>query len=104
SSGARFLLADQVGLGKTIQLSVSALLMSLLGDKPILVLVPKPLVGQWQRELKTLLEIESASWNGSVWCDADGNEFRCKGADSIKRCPRRFGIVSTGLITRRSSQ
>lgn len=100
--GARLLLADQVGLGKTVQLAMSAKLMALLGDKPILILVPKPLVGQWQRELQSLLEIESASWNGSVWCDVEGNEFRGRGADDIRRCPRRFGVVSTGLITRRS--
>ena len=36
-----FLLADQVGLGKTIQLAMSAKLMALYGDAPILIIVPK---------------------------------------------------------------
>lgn len=40
--GARLLLADMVGLGKTIQLAMSAKLMALYGDKPILIIVPKP--------------------------------------------------------------
>ncbi|HSW36094.1 MAG TPA: phospholipase D-like domain-containing protein, partial [Candidatus Limnocylindrales bacterium] len=34
--GARFVLADQVGLGKTIQLALSAQLMALWGNKPVL--------------------------------------------------------------------
>jgi hypothetical protein len=33
---ARFVLADQVGLGKTVQLALAALLMALTGDKPVL--------------------------------------------------------------------
>jgi len=49
--GARFVLADQVGLGKTIQLAMAAELMALVGDKPVLVLAPKTLVWQWQDEL-----------------------------------------------------
>ncbi|NCU28042.1 helicase SNF2, partial [Candidatus Nomurabacteria bacterium] len=53
--GARFLLADQVGLGKTLQLAMSAKLMALYGSKPILIVVPKTLVWQWQDEMKTLL-------------------------------------------------
>jgi hypothetical protein len=43
--GARFVLADMVGLGKTIQLALSAMLMALEGDKPILVIVPRRLFG-----------------------------------------------------------
>ena len=47
SHGARYILADQVGLGKTIQLAMSAQLMALYGDKPVLVIVPKTLLWQW---------------------------------------------------------
>ena len=53
--GARFVLADQVGLGKTLQLAMAAQLMALVGDRPVLVLAPKSLVWQWQGELDTLL-------------------------------------------------
>jgi hypothetical protein len=34
NGGARYLLADQVGLGKTVQLALAAKLMALFGDKP----------------------------------------------------------------------
>jgi SNF2 family DNA or RNA helicase len=44
SYGARYILADQVGLGKTIQLALSAQLMALGGSKPILIIVPKTLI------------------------------------------------------------
>ena len=46
--GARYVLADPVGLGKTLQLAVSAQLMALYGDKPVLIIVPKTLMKQWQ--------------------------------------------------------
>lgn len=58
--GARFLLTDQVGLGKTVQLAMSAKLMALYGDKPVLIIVPKTLIFQWQEELHTLLDMPTA--------------------------------------------
>ena len=97
--GARYILADQVGLGKTVQLAVSGLLMALHGDKPVLVIAPKPLVLQWQGELRNLVGIPSAIWNGRQWSDENGLEYPSKGAESIKNCPRRIGIISQGLIT-----
>ena len=96
--GARFVLADQVGLGKTIQLAMAAQLMALAGDKPVLVLAPKPLIWQWQSELRTLLDMPSAVWNGSNWVDENQIEYPSVGPESIRECPRRVGIVSTGLI------
>ena len=100
--GARFVLADQVGLGKTLQLAMAAQLMALVGDKPVLVLAPKPLLQQWQDELDTLLGLPSAAWNGRQWLDERGIEHPATGDDAIRRCPRRVGIVSTGLVTRGS--
>ncbi len=100
--GARFVLADQVGLGKTLQLAMAAQLMALVGERPVLVLAPKSLVGQWQGELDTLLGLPSAVWDGRQWVDERGIEHPGAGAESIRRCPRRIGIVSTGLITRGS--
>ena len=96
--GARFVLADQVGLGKTLQLAMAAQLMALSGDGPVLVLAPKPLLRQWQDELDTLLGLPSAIWDGGRWMDEHGIEHPGAGAESIRRCPRRVGIVSTGLI------
>ena len=100
--GARFVLADEVGLGKTLQLAMAAQLMALIGEKPILVLAPKPLVWQWQDELETLLGLPSAVWNGRGWVDEHGIEHPGGSVETIRQCPRRIGIVSTGLITRGS--
>ena len=100
--GARFVLADQVGLGKTLQLAMAAQLMALVGERPVLVLAPKSLVGQWQGELDTLLGLPSAVWDGRQWVDERGVEHPGAGPESIRRCPRRIGIVSTGLISRGS--
>lgn len=97
--GARFILADQVGLGKTVQLALSAMLMVLHGKKPALVIVPKPLTMQWQDELRDLLGVPSAVWNGREWVDEQGIEYPSTGPESIKKCPRRIGIMSQGLIT-----
>lgn len=100
--GARFVLADQVGLGKTLQLAMAAQLMALVGNKPVLVLAPRPLIWQWQDELLNLLDMPSSVWDGSQWIDHNGIEHPSVGAESIRDCPTRVGIVSTGLITRRS--
>ncbi|HCB13893.1 MAG TPA: helicase SNF2, partial [Gammaproteobacteria bacterium] len=95
---ARFVLADQVGLGKTVQLALAALLMALTGDRPVLILVPKPLMMQWQDELRDLLGIPSAMWLGSAWRDEQGIEHPVIGPEGVRRCPRRFGIVSQSLV------
>jgi superfamily II DNA or RNA helicase len=100
--GARYVLADQVGLGKTIQLAMSAQLMALYGDKPVLIIVPKTLIWQWQDEMNTLLDMPSAAWNGKVWVDENGFEYPNKGIEDIKKCPRRVGIISQGLIVSKS--
>ncbi len=100
--GARFLLADQVGLGKTVQLAMSAKLMALYGDKPILIIVPKTLVFQWQDELQTLLDMPSAVWTGHGWQDETGYFYQAESARSILKCPRRVGIISQGLVSRRT--
>jgi superfamily II DNA or RNA helicase len=93
--GARFVLADQVGLGKTIQLAMAAELMVLTGNKPVLILTPKALVWQWQDELKELLDMPSAVWTGKQWVDENEIEYPAIGPQSIRQCPRRVGIVPT---------
>ena len=99
---ARYVLADQVGLGKTLQLAMSALLIALTGERPILVICPKTLTWQWPGELRDLIEFPSAVWNGKQWVDENGIEYPLQGAEGIRKCPRRVGIISSGLITRRS--
>jgi len=99
---ARFVLADQVGLGKTVQLAMAAGLMALAGEKPVLVLVPKTLLWQWQGELMELLDMPSAVWNGRQWVDENEIEYPAVGPEGIRKCPRRVGLVSTGLVTAKS--
>ena len=100
--GARLVLADQVGLGKTIQLAMAALLMALDDPNggPILVLAPKPLLQQWQDELMELLSLPSARWTGRAWVDENDLEYPSLGAKSLGKCPRRIGLVSQGLVVR----
>lgn len=104
--GARLVLADQVGLGKTIQLAMAALLMALDDPEggPILVLAPKPLLQQWQDELMELLLLPSARWNGKAWVDENDLEYPSEGAKSLGKCPRRIGLVSQGLVVRGLSE
>jgi hypothetical protein len=100
--GARLVLADQVGLGKTIQLAMAALLMALEDAEglPILVLAPKPLLQQWQDEMMELLQLPSARWNGHAWVDENDLEYPADGIKSLGKCPRRIGLVSQGLVVR----
>jgi hypothetical protein len=100
--GARLVLADQVGLGKTVQLAMAALLMALETPEggPILILAPKPLLQQWQGEMKDLLQLPSARWNGRAWIDEHGLEYPSDGVKSLGKCPRRIGLVSQGLVVR----
>lgn len=96
--GARYVLADGVGLGKTAQLGMAAQLMALYGSKGVLVLVPKTIIYQWQDELRDLLDVPSAIWNGKQWIDENGLIYPATGPEDIKHCPRKIGLVSQGLI------
>ena len=100
--GARMVLADMVGLGKTLQLAMTAKLMALYGDRPILIIVPKTLLYQWQDEMHTMLDMPSAVWTGKCWRDENGFDYICDSVRGILKCPRRVGIVSQGLITART--
>ena len=102
ASGARYVLADMVGLGKTVQLAMSALLMALWGDKPILIIAPKAILWQWQDEMRELLAMPSAVWNGRQWVDENGVGHPAVGPKGVTRCPRRVGIVSQGLFSANS--
>jgi superfamily II DNA or RNA helicase len=97
---ARFVLADEVGVGKTLSLATAAMVGCLLGDGPALILAPATLCQQWQVELKDKLGLPSAVWLSSskVWQDANGHIIKTRGAEDIRRCPFQIGIVSTGLI------
>ncbi len=97
---ARLLLADEVGVGKTLSLAASALVSALLDDGTILILCPSTLTLQWQVELKDKLGIPSAVWhsNKKEWIDPNGHIIKTRGAEDIVRCPFKIALVSTGLI------
>ncbi len=98
---ARLLLADEVGVGKTLSMATSALVSTLLGDGRVLILCPSTLIWQWQTELKDKLGVPSAVWSSQkkVWVGVEGQQLSPKGdATFIKKCPVRIAIVSTGLV------
>lgn len=97
---ARLLLADEVGVGKTLSLAASAMISALLDDGPVLILCPSTLTLQWQMELADKLGIPSAVWssNRKVWIDPKGHIIKTRGPEDIAGCPFRVAIVSTGLI------
>ena len=103
---ARFVLADEVGVGKTLSLATAAMVGCLLGDGPALILAPATLCQQWQVELKDRLGLPSAVWlsDKKVWQDANGHLIRTRGAEDIRRCPFQIGIVSTGLIVQGTAE
>src|SRR6476469_4959902 len=53
------ILADEVGLGKTIEAGLVIAQSRAEGAQRILLIVPKSLIGQWQNELLTLFGIEA---------------------------------------------
>jgi hypothetical protein len=98
---ARFLIADDVGLGKTLSMASAALVLSVLDGGPVLILAPATLTWQWQAELWDMLGVPAAVWStqGKQWIDPDGYPLTPRGDVSFAaRCPWRFGIMSTGLI------
>jgi superfamily II DNA or RNA helicase len=103
---ARLLLADEVGVGKTLSLAASALVGALVEDGPVLILCPATLTLQWQVELTDKLGIPSAVWSSTnkVWTDHRGHEIRTRGPEDIAHCPAQIAIVSTGLIFHDSAE
>jgi len=98
---ARLLLADEVGVGKTLSMAASALVSALLDDGSVMILVPSTLTIQWQIEMQDKLGIPSAVWSSQkkVWLGTEGQALSPRGESaSIKKCPYRIAIVSTGLI------
>jgi len=104
---ARLLLADEVGVGKTLSMATSALVSSLLEDGPVLILTPSTLMIQWQVEMMDRLGIPTAVWSSQkkLWIGVEGQILSPRGISaSIKKCPYRIGIVSTGLIMHQRDQ
>lgn len=108
----RLLLADEVGLGKTLSMGTAALTLCLLADqekkarKPVIIFAPATLCEQWQTEMIDKLGIPCARWDTlrKVWLDSDERILSPEGREQIARCPLRIGIVSTGLMMRDSPE
>jgi hypothetical protein len=81
----RLLLADEVGLGKTLSLATAALTLCLLSDKdngprrPVVIFAPATLTEQWQTEMLDKLGIPTARWDTvrKVWLDATSAPIAC---------------------------
>ncbi|MBK1725031.1 phospholipase D-like domain-containing anti-phage protein [Thiocystis violacea] len=108
----RLLLADEVGLGKTLSLGTAALTLCLLAEKtrrrrkPIAIFAPATLCEQWQTEMIDKLGIPCGRWHSSrkVWLDPEARAISPAGPEQIARCPLRIGIVSTGLMVQPSQE
>jgi len=108
----RLLLADEVGLGKTLSLATAALTLCLLSDKengprrPVVIFAPATLTEQWQTEMLDKLGIPTARWDTvrKVWLDAEERAISPAGREQVACCPLRIGIISTGLMMRDSSE
>ncbi|MGN5154649.1 SNF2-related protein [Aeromonas hydrophila] len=106
----RLLIADEVGLGKTLSMATAALALCLLSDrenkkrKPVIIFAPATLCEQWQVEMIDKLGIPCARWQTQkkAWLDPEGRVISPAGQEHIAKCPLRVGIVSTGLMMRDS--
>lgn len=100
---ARLLLADEVGVGKTLSMAATGALTVLMGHGPFLILCPATLTLQWQMELWDKLGLPSCVWTRAPqkgWLDHRGHLYRSRDPDDVLRCPAQIGIVSTGLLVR----
>lgn len=114
----RLLIADEVGLGKTLSLGTAALALTLLNEqaiaqrgsnarrRPIAIFAPATLTEQWQTEMLDKLGLPCARWSSrkKVWLDPEGRAISPTGPENIVRCPLRIGIISTGLIIQPSRE
>ena len=105
----RLLLADEVGLGKTLSMGTAALALSLLAEqkgrsKPVIIFAPATLCEQWQTEMMDKLGIPCARWQTQqkAWLDEQGRAISAEGAGHVANRPLRIGIISTGLMLRDS--
>ncbi|MEE9601164.1 MAG: helicase-related protein, partial [Thermoplasmata archaeon] len=106
---ARFLLADEVGLGKTIEagLILSTLVTTGLARR-VLILAPAHVLTQWEEELRSKFRLVPWTLRGRYWVKNSGK----KGKDRVRTSQRLFGrlpgrsphilLVSQAIASRRS--
>ena len=102
SHPTRLLIADEVGLGKTIQAGLFLRQAWLEGKRQILVMVPAGLRKQWQTELHEKLNLDWPIYDGKslIWQDthAKGDDRKASADDSWTTCGP--VIVSSQLARR----
>jgi superfamily II DNA or RNA helicase len=107
--GCRVVLADEVGLGKTIEIALSVVIASILSRKPSVIFAPSAVVEQWQEEIEERLGVRAAYWRSQQWHGGRWNNWapypsptKPAGATrtyDLDDCPTTIGIISTGLLT-----
>lgn len=91
------ILADEVGLGKTIEAGLVIAQLRAEGAARILLITPKPLVGQWTHELLTLFGIEAREGTddlegagvfivGREWAGSEHGAARLQAAAPFSLC------------------
>jgi hypothetical protein len=87
------ILADEVGLGKTIEAGLVIAQMRAEGAQRILLIVPKSLIGQWQNELLSLFGIQARE---------DGTNFIVPGVYLVGRefAGSERGAAALGAVAR----
>src|SRR5215207_6662859 len=88
------ILADEVGLGKTIEAGLVIAQLRAEGARRILLITPKPLLGQWRQELFELFNIEATVAEPRIGgFDGDGVFLigreaagSAKGRDALQLC------------------
>jgi superfamily II DNA or RNA helicase len=89
----KFLLADDVGLGKTLQLGFLGQLISLKEDKDMIIFTPKSIQLQWQESLLNDLGINASRWSDNEWTDSRGNKSKL-----FDKPLSRVQLISLGTI------
>src|ERR1700704_281592 len=86
------ILADEVGLGKTIEAGLVIAQSRAEGAERVLLIVPKSLIGQWQDELLNLFGIQAHEDQTSFF--APGLFLVARECAGSERGPERLGSVS----------
>jgi len=100
----RYLLADEVGLGKTIEAGMIARQLLIEQPGPVLVVTPASLTDQWRRELKSKFRLGSIGGHVEVVSfdqihDIAIKDRRLTIIDEAHRLTSQFGTDSAGAAT-----
>ena len=104
----RNLFADEVGLGKTLEVGACiAYAIKHLGIERILIITPASVVHQWQEELKLHFGLNNffvKSQKNNKFIDVDGNEIEVVNQDSYTEEFPEFCIISKDFATKYNFQ